>query len=287
MENHTKYQDSIYFRSTDGQTLWVNLYIPSVLEWRERNLTIEQTSRLPYEGTSTLTVRGNGRLAIKLRVPAWVRRGYTVSVNGTPQRVTATPGQYLTLERQWKSGDRIAINMPMTFRAERTIDDQAVQSIFYGPTLLAVQSPRVGDKLETGLINVSLYKHFKLAGDFASGMTPVAGKPLHFSANDQALAPFFVADPQAGDAQPYHMYVRRHEPVIVFGSVNSGVANSQRDDGVTFLDTVWTGAPFANHNRFVAAVERTAAEWRAAGRQTAAEHGAIVQAARRAERDLA
>jgi DUF1680 family protein len=296
MENHTKYQDSIYFRSADERTLYVNLYIPSVLEWKEKGFTIEQVTKYPFAGASRLTVRGNGRLAVNLRVPSWVRRGYTVKVNGAAQRITATPGQYVTIDRAWKSGDKIEIAMPLSFRAERTIDDPSVQSIFYGPTLLAVQAAAVGDNLDTGLIPVSLYKHFKLSGDFASGMTPVAGKPLHFTYNGQTLAPFFVADPREGPpdsgserspTQPYHMYVRRQEPAVVFGSVDAAVANPKRDDGVTFLDAVWAGAPFVNHARFVAAVERTAAEWRTAGKLTEAEKSAIVQAARRAARDLA
>jgi len=287
MENHTKYQDSIYFRSADDGTLYVNLYIPSTLEWREKGFAIEQRTRYPFEGASTITVTGNGRLTVMLRVPSWVRRGYIVSVNGAAQRITATPGRYVRLDRQWRTGDRIEIAMPLSFRAERTIDDPAVQSIFYGPTLLAVQAPAVGNTLESGLIDISLYKHFKLAGDFASGMTPVADKPLHFSSNGQTWAPFFVADPQSGPSQPYHMYVRRHEPAIVFGSVDSGIANTKRGDGMTFLDVVWAGAPFANHDRFIAAVERTAAEWRAAGLVTETEQSVIVQAARRAERDIA
>jgi DUF1680 family protein len=187
MENHTKYQDSIYFRSTDDATLYVNLYIPSVLEWREKGFTIEQSTRYPFEGASTLTVRGNGRLAIMLRVPSWVRRGYAVSVNGARQQLAATPGQYVSLDRQWKTGDKIEIAMPLSFRAERTIDDPAVQSIFYGPTLLAVQAPPVGENFQTGLINVSLYKNFKLSGDFGSGMTPVEDKPLHFTYNGQTV----------------------------------------------------------------------------------------------------
>ncbi|HEV8215306.1 MAG TPA: hypothetical protein VGP95_05715, partial [Gemmatimonadaceae bacterium] len=286
MENHTKYQDSIYFRSADDRTLYVNLYIPSTLEWREKGFTIEQTTRYPFEGASTLTVRGNGRLAMMLRVPSWVRRGYTVSVNGAPQQIAATPGKYVTVERQWRDGDKVEIAMPMSFRAERTIDDPSVQSIFYGPTLLAVQAAPVGDTLETGLINVSLYKNFKLSGDFASAMTPVTDKPLHFTLNGQTLAPFFVSDPQAGQTQPYHTYLRRQEPTIVFGSTDTGVANGKRDDGVTFLDAVWTGAPFADHGRFVAAVERVATEWAGAGKLTATEQRTVVDAARRAEKDL-
>jgi len=145
----------------------------------------------------------------------------------------------------------------------------------------------VGNTLETGLVNVSLYKYFKLTGDFSAGMTPVADKPLHFVYNGQTLAPFFVSDPQAGQTQPYHMYVRRQEPTIVFGSVDSSVANAKRDDGVTFLDAVWAGAPFADHGRFVAAVDRVATEWSTAGRLTAAQQNDILQAARRAERELA
>jgi hypothetical protein len=221
-----------------------------------------------------------------LRVPSWVRRGYTVTANGTPQQIAATPGKYVTIDRQWRDGDKIEIAMPMSFRAERTIDDPSVQSIFYGPTLLAVQAAPVGDTLETGLINVSLYKNFKLSGDFASAMTPVADKPLHFTFNGQTLAPFFVSDPQAGQSQPYHMYLRRQEPIIVFGTVDTGVANSKRDDGVSFLDAVWTGAPFADHGRFVAAVERVATEWAAAGKLAAMERRAVVDAARRAEKDM-
>jgi hypothetical protein len=219
-------------------------------------------------------------------VPSWVRRGYTVSVNGARQQLAATPGQYITIDRQWKSGDKIEIAMPLSFHAERAIDDPAVQSIYYGPTLLALQAPAVGKDLETGLVHVSLYKSFKLTGDFGSGMTPVADKPLHFTYNGQTLAPFFVSDPQAGQTQPYHMYVRRHEPVIVFGSVDSGVANVKRDDGVTFLDAVWAGAPFADHGRFMASVERVTAEWTTAGRLTASQQSDILKAARSAERDL-
>jgi hypothetical protein len=72
----------------------------------------------------------------------------------------------------------------------------------------------------------------------------------------------------------------------VFGSTDTGVANGKRDDGVTFLDAVWTGAPFADHGRFVAAVERVATEWAGAGKLTATEQRTVVDAARRAEKDL-
>jgi DUF1680 family protein len=141
---------------------------PSTLEWREKGFTIEQETRFPFEGATTIKVTGTGRLAIMLRRPSWARV-YVVAVNGEGERFMTEPGQYVKIDREWHSGDRIDIAMPLTFRAERTIDDPSVQSIFYGPTLLAVQAPAVGTLSRQGLINVSLYKHFKLAGDFGQG----------------------------------------------------------------------------------------------------------------------
>ncbi|MEP6832909.1 MAG: hypothetical protein ABJB74_05915, partial [Gemmatimonas sp.] len=315
MENHTKYQDSIYFRSADDSKLYVNLYVPSTLDWREKGITVEQVTKFPYEGTSTLTIRGNGKLAVSMRVPSWVRRGYTVKVNDVAQKIVAAPGTYVTIDRQWKTGDKIDIAMPMSFRAEGAIDDASVQSIYYGPTLLTVQAPPLvqatqgqaggsaaaaapnqtpaaqaavaAASLEAGLIKFSLYKHFKLNGDFAAAMVPVVGKPLHFTFNGQTLAPLFVSDPQSGQTQPFHMYVRRHEPTIVFGSVDTGIANAKRDDGKTLLDAVWGSAPFASHKVFMTAVERTANEWRAAGKLTAAEQANVVKAAKGAAKELA
>lgn len=299
LENHTKYQDSVYFRSVDDRTLFVNLYIPSVLEWPEKGFTITQETRYPEEPASTLIVNGSGRLDIRLRVPDWVRKGYTVTLNGEPQDLNAAPGTYVSLSRRWSAGDRIDIEMPFSFRVERALDDPSVQSIYYGPTLLAVEGEPVGDDLDSGFLDVSFYRHLKLDGDLAPAMTP-GEKPMHFRTNGYSLAPFYVADPLA-DApepeddetrrrrprtQPYHMYVRRVEPAVVFGSVDSGVRNTSRSDGLTFLDAVWGQAPFDSHDRFVATVGSTAQEWADAGAMSASEAVAVVNAAERAEAEL-
>ena len=108
-EDNTKFQESIYFRSVDDSTLYVNLYMASTLTWPERGLTIEQTTSYPLDpsGTSTLTIRGNGQLTVKLRVPYWVQEGFTVKVNGVPQTLGAKAGSYVTLRRNWRSGDTI------------------------------------------------------------------------------------------------------------------------------------------------------------------------------------
>jgi len=304
MESHTKYQDSIYFRSVDDAVLYVNLYIASTLRWPEKGFTITQETRFPEEGSSTLLINGRGPLEIRLRVPTWVRKGYSVKINGEAYPVEAVPGQYLALSRNWSSSDRIEISMPFSFRAEGTVDDPSVQAIYYGPTLMAVQEGPRGENLESGLIPLSLYRYAGLDGDLASAMIP-GGKPLHFNTQGLTLAPFYVADPasepnpqdeedeapQRGrrgpPTQPYHLYFRRHEPQVNFGAAESGVENRTDSEGMTFLDRVWEGAPFESHQALVSTVGRVADLWVTAGSLEGGEREAILRAAVEAEGRLA
>ena len=169
MENHTKYQESIYFRSLDDSALYVNLYADSTLRWPERGFAVTQATRYPAEGESRITVDGSGPLEIKLRVPAWVGKDYTVRINGIVQDIAGIPGTYVTLNRQWRPGDTIDISMPFRFRVERALDSPAVQSIFYGPILMAVQGGAVGNSLESGLMNFSFYRYLQAGWRSRSG----------------------------------------------------------------------------------------------------------------------
>ncbi|HEX6522878.1 MAG TPA: beta-L-arabinofuranosidase domain-containing protein [Streptosporangiaceae bacterium] len=268
-EDNTKFQESIYFRSVDGSALYVNLYMGSVLEWPEHGFTVEQSTSYPEDpsGAVTLTVHGAGRLDIKLRVPYWVRKGFTVWVNGKRQSLNAVAGSYVTLSRLWLPGDTIRISMPFSLRMERTLDQPQTQCIAYGPIPLVAQSPN------TSYLEFSFYKDFTLSGDLSHAITP-AGAPMTFTTNGVTLAPFYHDDPN-----PYHVYFHRNEPEIVFGSVDSGVPNHQGSDGLTFLDLVWTQAPFASQGAFQNAVSGVAAQWVQAGLLTAADEQKINAAA--------
>jgi DUF1680 family protein len=273
LENHTKYQDSVYFRSADGKALYVNLYIASTLRWD--GFTVSQVTDFPREQKSTLTVTGRGRLEIKLRVPGWSRQGFEVRINGDRLPVKATPGTYLSLRREWRPGDRIEISMPFSLRIERAIDDPAVQSLFYGPLVL----PALDDSRDWQ--SFSFYQHLKLDGDLGAAVSPL-GQPNFFTTNDHTVRPLYI-----GVDEAHHIYFRRVEPAVVFGSVDSGVSNDTvDDDGLSFLDRVWAAAPFANHSRFLRQVRDVSGEWQAAGRFTRHDRQAVIAAAVRAEDDL-
>ncbi|WP_158853093.1 beta-L-arabinofuranosidase domain-containing protein [Saccharothrix deserti] len=275
LENHTKYQDSIYFRSADGKALYVNLYIASTLRWEEKGFTVSQETDFPRAQTSTLTVTGRGRLEIKLRVPTWVRKGFAVTINGVPQHVKAVPGTYLSVQRFWSPGDRIEISVPFSLRVERALDDPTVQSLFNGPLVLpALDNSRTWRTF-------SFYRHLKLDGDLGAAVSPL-GQPNFFSTHDHTLRPLYI-----GIDDAHHIYFKRVEPTVVFGSVDSGVSNETvDDDGFSFLDRVWAAAPFANHGRFVRRVRDVSGEWQARGRFTREDRRAVIAAAERAEDSL-
>lgn len=309
MESHTKYQETVYLRSADGSALWVNLYVPSTLTWEDRGFTVEQETAFPREGAAKLTVNGEGPLDIKLRVPAWVRKGFQVTINGQAQAgAEAQPGTYMTISRTWAAGDVVEVQMPFTIRTERALDRPDTQAIMWGPVLLqTVGTPPRGSANDT-FWQLSLYRHLKLDGDYSRAAITqtgrnAAGDPIFTtaqSAGNLTVRPYYVSD-----SQPVSSYFRRAEPDVVFGSVAAGVANRKRNDGLpnydvpvsgvaspgkdgpTFLDVVWDNAPFASHAEFVDTVKSTADQFVAAGVYTAVERDVIVAKAGEAERDLA
>jgi DUF1680 family protein len=139
LESNTKLQDSIYFRSADQQTLYVNLFVPSTLTWSERKVTVQQVTDFPYADTTKLVIKGEGRFDLKVRVPHWATRGFSVTVNGRDQPLKAAPGSYVSLGRAWRPNDTIEIRMPFHFYLDPLVDQPNVASLFYGPVLLAAE----------------------------------------------------------------------------------------------------------------------------------------------------
>jgi DUF1680 family protein len=141
IESSTKLQNSIYFKSKDDQALYVNLFIPSTLDWTERKVTVEQKTSFPKQDETELTINGNGKFDLHIRVPSWATKGFYVTINGKDQKVQAKPSSYLKLSRHWKNGDRITLKMPFQFYLDPVMDQQNIASLFYGPILLAAQEP--------------------------------------------------------------------------------------------------------------------------------------------------
>jgi len=139
IESSTKLQNAIYFKSADNKALYINLFIPSTLQWTEREVTVTQSTAYPKEDHTRLTIKGKGTFELKVRVPHWATKGFFVTINGKAVKADAQPGNYLTLNRSWKNGDVVELKMPFTFYLEPVMDQQNIASLFYGPVLLAAQ----------------------------------------------------------------------------------------------------------------------------------------------------
>jgi uncharacterized protein len=215
MENHAKYNDTIYFHDTSTGSghvpaLYVNLFIPSELTWNQEGIKVRQTTTYPESDSSSLAMTASApvKLAVKIRYPGWARSGMTLSVNGRTQQVTESPGSYVTIEREWKTGDRIDVRLPMSLHMEALPDDSHVQALMYGPVVLA------GDLGTSGLENVKRYGPSappvgrvssidvptflaNSPADVIAHVKLVAGKPLTFQTsglgkpNDVTLIPLY------------------------------------------------------------------------------------------------
>jgi DUF1680 family protein len=306
MESHTKYQETVYLRSANGSALWVNLYIPSTLNWSEKGFSIKQETNFPRGDTANFTVTGHGPLEIKLRVPGWIRNGFNVSINGQAQPTKEVRGStYLSLNRTWQTGDVIQVQMPFSVRVERALDRPDTQAIMWGPVLLQT----VGKPVNGSYWQLSLYQYLKRDGDYQRVAVQQTGKtstgdPLFTTTSSSKgvveVRPYYISDTQAVST-----YFRRVEPTVVFGIINTGVQNRKRNDGLpkydvpvagiaspgtdgpTFLDLVWDQAPFATHLAFVEVVTSTADAFVAAKVYTAEERDTVVAKANEAEMVLA
>jgi len=137
IENHSRYGESIYYHDAEG--LWVNLFIPSRLDWKEKGVTVTQETEFPEADTTTITLKAGKpqKMDIRIRVPYWATKGVDVSINGKKEAIQAKPQTYLSLTRQWKDGDKIAVRLPMSLHLRAVRDDKGLGVVMFGPLVLA------------------------------------------------------------------------------------------------------------------------------------------------------
>ena len=132
------YRINTYF--CDPQGIYVNLYIPSKLRWTQdgAQVLLTQTGNYPFESVVQFEVRTSKatEFAVNFRLPSWAT-GASISVNGRRMQGLATPRNFASVRRTWKSGDRVEVDLPATMRLE-AIDPQHAQTValLSGPLVL-------------------------------------------------------------------------------------------------------------------------------------------------------
>jgi DUF1680 family protein len=139
LESNTKFQGNIYFQKADGSALYVNLFIPSTLQWAEKNVVLEQETNFPNADWTRLKINGNATFDLLFRIPGWVERDVEVRINGKVKNGNFLSGTYANLGNTWQDGDVIEVKIPFGFRLEPLMDQPEISSVFYGPILLAAE----------------------------------------------------------------------------------------------------------------------------------------------------
>ena len=210
LENFAKLGEGFYFH--DGQSLWVNLFFASEVRWREKGVVLRQETRFPDEAGMRLIVQSKSPVAfsLKVRIPYWAEN-VSFSINGKPfqPHEKLAPSSYAKIDRTWKDGDRVDVQLPMRLHLQAIPDDANLAAIMYGPLVLAGELG-TQDLDPKRLYSVDKFLHGgfpsiavpELAGDrhaLEKWIQPVrdADKPLAFRTvnagrpNDVILSPFY------------------------------------------------------------------------------------------------
>ncbi len=194
IESHARHGEFIY--AHDGDAVFVNLFIASTLNWRGKQVKLTQTTRFPDQASSVITVHDDAAFVMKIRYPRWAK-ALTLRVNGKPSRHAGRPGEYVSIDRQWRKGDKIEIGLPMSTRLEQMPDGSNYYAVLHGPIVLAAKTTPFANEKLNFLADDSRMGHIaqgpvcELSAapmlvsdtkDFMHKFKPVPGQPLTFSA---------------------------------------------------------------------------------------------------------
>ena len=147
------YCDLVYFKDRDN--LYVNLFAPSTVRWSRdsASVTVQQTTRFPEEDAVAFTFQADRpvKFGLKIRTPLWLARPMTAQLNGEPVSLEVDTTHWATLRREWRSGDRLSIILPMRLWVSRLVPNQVYPAaIVYGPVVLAARAadPRFAAKID-------------------------------------------------------------------------------------------------------------------------------------------
>jgi len=201
MENHAQYPDAIYFH--DDESLYVNLFIASEVEWAAKGVTLRQETRFPEQDTSRLTIQCEKPVDMTLRIrhPYWATSGVSVRVNGDEADSPETKAGYIALKRIWKDGDFLEIRLPMTLRTEAMPDNPNRAAILYGPLVLAAALGK--EEVPPAQVPVLVTQ----GKDISQWLRPLPNTPLTFETAG-------VARPK--DVQLIPFYKMHHQAYIVY-----------------------------------------------------------------------
>lgn len=293
LENHVKYQDTVFFTTAVADAgsdadpeLWVALFVPATLDWREQHATVRMQTTQPFGGTTELRIDGDDGfvdgtpLALRIRVPEWAIGAPTLSVGDETISAPVEDG-HLVVRRRWASGDVLRIETHASLRAVSTPDDAVLQSIEFGPSVLVARSDA------TTTLDLPLTQRRRLDGSLRADDADSAADVEAALRADGAvrIAGVRFEPVWTGSDHRYHMYVRASGADIAFVDAATEVPVRLRQDGSSLLDDVWREPAPQTRAAFLDRVGETASAARRDGLLAQTELAQVLEAAAAADVD--
>ena len=213
MENHGKYNELIYTHQHDS--LFVNLFVASKLNWKEKGISLTQQTQFPFEEKTKLVVtKGSSAFKMLVRYPSWVKDGaLKITVNGKLISFNNHPSSYVVINRTWKKGDVVEVDLPMHNAIEHLPNVPQYIAILHGPILLGAKTGTedlkglIADDSRWGQIPSGKKLPLDKAPIFiennlssiTQNLVPVKNEPLHFSIHNVKMV-----NPASITLQPFY-----------------------------------------------------------------------------------
>ncbi len=218
LENHTKYGELIFSHSAND--LFVNLFIPSTVNWADKKIKLTQRTKFPYQNGSELVIETTKpqKFSLQIRYPKWAEN-LEIQVNGKAQPIIGKPASYVAINRTWKQGDIITVRFKTSIRLEYLPDGSNWAAFVSGPIVLAAKTStedlkglfaddsRMGHETKGKLYPIT--NAYALVGDPTTYLNwPKPADRLRFSLDSLTLQPFY----EVHDAR-YQMYFQTFSKV--------------------------------------------------------------------------
>ncbi|MBN8665912.1 MAG: glycoside hydrolase family 127 protein [Chitinophagales bacterium] len=233
ISNMTRFLPSMpgYVYAQNENDLYINLYVgsSSTIKLPVTGVNIIQETNYPWEGKNNITINPdkNSAFTVKIRIPGWAvdqpipgdlyqtdnqtKKPVSIRVNGQSIPIQMEKG-YAVIQRSWKKGDLISIDLPMEVKKIRALDqvvaDQKRFALQRGPLVYCLEGP---DNLDGSVMNIVVDKDAVIKSQFAPNLLNgvVTLQMPGWSTKRKVNSDELIRSKQTVTAIPYYSWANR------------------------------------------------------------------------------
>ena len=140
MEAPAKFGKMIY--AHQGSELYVNLFMPSELNWKDKGVKLVQNTDFPDNNKVVFVINtaAGAHFTLNIRKPHWsTAKKMTVWVNGKKMQLAPNTEGYVQLDRSWSNGDKVEVELTPQVTVEYLKGSDKYAAFLYGPVVLAAK----------------------------------------------------------------------------------------------------------------------------------------------------